>query len=316
MRVWGGAIREWYITLVMSQRSAPSWILVAEGSTPVVAALRRALEPAGYVVAEASLSGPLPEIAPAAFAVAVVHQGAPGAELARALRDLDPHLPIVALLLDEEEAAQGAPELDADGVLVGPLTPAAVVGTVRLAERLGRASRRAAELEAVAARRVDSAQELAFLKRMLLLEVKRSKRYGYPVSLALFAVDRWAELALSAQARAELLGELLALLTSSVRDIDLAVPFGEDRLVVLMPHTRPEGGLRLAQRLVAKVREREASVRVTASAGVAGHPGGGTVSFGTLVKGAAAALSRARAAGGDRAEPAEPPPKRDRVVIG
>ncbi|HET6410987.1 MAG TPA: diguanylate cyclase [Anaeromyxobacter sp.] len=302
----------------MSPRSAPWRILVAEDSAPMVAALRRALERAGYAVDAVALSAGMPEVPPAAYAAAIVHQGALGAELRRALHDLDPHLPVVGLLLDEEEAAQGMAEMEAEGVLVGPLNPTAVVGTVRLAERLGRVNRRAAQLAAVAARRVDSAQELAFLKRALLLEVNRSKRYGYPVSLALFAVDRWAEqkTRLAPQARAALLADLLALLTSSVRDIDLSVPFGEDRLLVLMPHTKPEGALKVAVRLVARIRDRDPKAPVTVSAGVAGHAGGGTVSFGSLVKRAAEALTRARAKGGDRAEPADPPPKRNRVVMG
>jgi len=302
----------------MSPRSAPWRILVAEDSAPVVAALRRALERAGYAVDAVALSAGLPEVPPASYAAAIVHHGALGAELCRALRDLDPHLPVIGLHLDEEEAAQRAPEMDAEGVLVGPLNATAVVGTVRLAERLGRATRRAAEFAAVAARRVDSAQELAFLKRTLLLEVNRSKRYGYPVSLALFAIDRWAEQCarLGPPARAALLADLLAVLTSSVRDIDLAVPFGEDRLLALMPHTKPDGALRVAMRLVARIRERDPAAHVTVSAGVAGHAGGGTVSFGSLVKRAAEALTRARAAGGDRAEPADPPPRRNRVVIG
>ncbi|HET6440243.1 MAG TPA: diguanylate cyclase [Anaeromyxobacter sp.] len=293
-------------------------ILVAEDSAPVIAALRRALEGAGYAVDALPLSGALAAVKPAGYAAALIHQGRPGKELAQALRDIDPHLPIVQVSLDEEEATLEPLPEEVDGALIGPLTAAAILGAVRTAERLGRAARRAAELGAVAARRVDSAQELAFLKRMLLLEVKRSKRYGYPVALSLVAVDRWPEVsaALGPVGSTELLGDLLASLASALREIDLAVPFGEDRLLVLMPHTGTGGALRVARRLVSRIREREGVLRVTASAGVAGHEGGGTVSFGTLVKRAAEALSRARNSGGDRAESAEPPPKRDRIVMG
>jgi diguanylate cyclase (GGDEF)-like protein len=193
-----------------------------------------------------------------------------------------------------------------------------VVGAVRLAERLGSARRRAAELEVLAGRRGEGARELAFLKRTLLLEVKRSKRYGFPVALSLFAVDGWSLAAkeLGPEGAAALLGGLLAQLRSSIRDIDQVVPFGEDRMLVLMPHTPPAGALRVTARLVAKIRAREQTPRVTVSAGVAGHAGGGTVSFGSLVKRAAQALARARDQGGDRAEPAEPPPKRNRVSMG
>ena len=148
--------------------------------------------------------------------------------------------------------------------------------------------------------------------------MKRSRRYGYPVSLALLAVDRWPEILAAQGARnaTALLADLLALLTASLRDIDLAVPFGEDRFVVLMPHTPADGALRVARRLVAKVRDRGALAQVTASSGVAGHTGEGTVSFGNLVKRAAGALNRARADGGDRAEAADPSPPRERIVMG
>ena len=61
---------------------------------------------------------------------------------------------------------------------------------------------------------------------------------------------------------------------------------------------------------------RTSGPRLTASVGVATHGGDGTVSFGGLVKRASDALGRARAAGGDRAEPADPPKKRERISIG
>jgi diguanylate cyclase (GGDEF)-like protein len=292
-------------------------ILVAGSSPPIAATLRRSLETAGYAADVFPLSDAVGRADPAH--VAAIVRGTPvGGEVVKALRDVDPHLPVIALFLDEEEAAPHPDLLGADGALVGPLAARAVVGAVRMAERLRREERRAAELEAFAARRVDSAQELAFLKRVLVLEVKRSKRYRYPVSLAIVAVDRWPEISaiLGPAGCTALLADLLALLSASVRDIDLAVPFGADRFVVLMPHTRAEGALLVTRRLVARIREREGAVRVTASAGLAGHGGDGTVSFGSLVKRAAAALTRARAVGGDRAEPADPPPRRDRIVIG
>jgi GGDEF domain-containing protein len=50
--------------------------------------------------------------------------------------------------------------------------------------------------------------------------------------------------------------------------------------------------------------------------GVATHDGDGTVSFAGLVKRAGDALARARAQGGDRAEAADPPRKRDRISFG
>jgi diguanylate cyclase (GGDEF)-like protein len=161
-------------------------------------------------------------------------------------------------------------------------------------------------------------RDLEFLKRLLFVEVKRSRRYAYPVSLILVALDGWEELAptLEAQARTGLLAEVLGIATGTLRDIDLAVPFSEERLVVLLPHTKEEGALRVARRLCGLVRDRAGSPKLTASGGVATHTGDGTVSFGSLVKRASDALARARAAGGDRAEPADPAQKRSRISIG
>ena len=215
MRACEATIGRWYITDAMAAR-----ILVAEDSVPVVAALRRALEGAAYLVDWLPpAAARLPEV-PAQYGAAIVHLGPAGVELVRALRDLDPHLAIVGLVLDEEEGASlGAAEMEAaDGMLVGPLNAHAVLGAVRMAERLGSARHRVAELNAVAGRRGESARELAFLKRTLLLEVKRSRRYGFSIALALFAVDGWPEVVseLGSQGTAELLGDLLGLLASSI----------------------------------------------------------------------------------------------------
>ena len=84
-------------------------ILVAEDSVPVVAALRRALEGAAYLVDWLPpAAARLPEV-PAQYGAAIVHLGPAGVELVRALRDLDPHLAIVGLVLDEEEGASLGP---------------------------------------------------------------------------------------------------------------------------------------------------------------------------------------------------------------
>jgi diguanylate cyclase (GGDEF)-like protein len=294
-------------------------ILVAIESKPVVSALRRDLEPAGFgvdVVPPAAAAG---KVDPARHEVALVRAAA-GAELVvAALRRADPTLAVVVLFFDEEEA-QGYPgALGSDGLLVGPITPSQVAGTCALAARLTASRRQVAEQARVAApRSASGATDLAFLKRLLFVEVKRSRRYGFPVSLALVSVDRWDELSeqLGPRARATLLGELTGVVAGAVRDIDISVPFSDDRLVVLMPHTATAGGLQVARRICGRVRERSSTIPLTVSAGLASHDGTGTVSFGALVKRATEALTRARQAGGDRAESADPSKRRDRISIG
>jgi diguanylate cyclase (GGDEF)-like protein len=291
-------------------------ILLADDASPVVSALRRDLEDRGFgvdVVPPAEAPG---RAAPGRYGVALVG-GTPRGGLVAALRGADPHLPVVALYLDRKEAAASPDARHADAVLVAPLTATGVAAVCHLAGRLRDASARVSDLEARAARR-GGGPDLDLLKRLLLAEVKRSRRYGHPLSLALVAVDGWQGLAakLPARARTARLAEVLGVVTASLRDIDLAVPFSHERIVVVMPHTKGDGALRVARRLCTRVRDQAGTPRITASVGVATHAGDGTVSFAGLVKRAGEALARARAHGGDRAEQADPPRRRDRISIG
>ncbi len=291
-------------------------ILVADDSRAVVAAIRRDLEERGREVVAVSPGAAAASASGARYAAALV-RGTAGTKVVAAVRAADPLLPVVILFLDRGEAALH-PGVKGDAVLVGPLTASAVTTTCALAEELRVRGERIAELEARAGRSGRAGGDSEFLKRLLLVEVKRSRRYGYPVALAVLAVDGWDDLAsdLGTKGRTALLAELLGVVSGTLRDIDLAVPFSDERLLVLMPHTKDDGALKVARRLCALIRDRPGGPKVTVSAGVAAHGGDGTVSFGGLVKRAGDALGRARAAGGDRAEPADPPKKRDRISIG
>jgi diguanylate cyclase (GGDEF)-like protein len=292
-------------------------ILVADDSQAVVAAVRRDLSEDRREVVAVSPSAAVAAAAATRFGAALV-RGTAGAKVLAAIRAADPLLPLIVLFLDGREASLH-PGVKGDAILVGPLTPSGVATACRLAEELRNRAERIAELEARRARPGRAERDLEFLKRLLLVEVKRSRRYGFPISLALLAVDRWEEVVkdlVDARERTALLAELLGVVSGTLRDIDIAVPFSNERLLVLMPHTKDDGALRVARRLSALVRDRTGAPKVTASVGVASHSGDGTISFGGLVKRAGDALERARAAGGDRAEPAEPPKKRDRISIG
>jgi diguanylate cyclase (GGDEF)-like protein len=292
-------------------------ILVADDSKAVVAAVMRDLIEDGREVVAVSPDGAAAAAAATRFATALV-RGTAGSKVLAALRAADPHLPIVVLFIDGREAALH-PGAKGDAVLVGPLTASAVASACRLGEELRNRAEKIVELEARLGRTGRAQRDLEFLKRLLLVEVKRSRRYGFPISLALLAVDRWGEVVkdlAGARERTALLADLLGVVNGTLRDIDIAVPFSDERLLVLMPHTKDDGGLKVARRLCALVRDRAKGPKVTVSAGVASHAGDGTISFGGMVKRAADALERARAAGGDRAEPADPPKKRDRISIG
>ncbi len=296
----------------------PRRILLADQSKDVVATISRGAEEGGF-----EIDAVAPELAQAwvepGSHVAALVRASDAALAAESLRAVDPLLPVVALAVDESEAASLPDRAIADAVLVGPFEPSTIAAVCGMAERLREASERAADLEGrLQGARASAASDLDFLKRLLFVEVRRSRRYGYPLALAVVSVDGWSELTplLTATKRTALLAELLGAITGALRDIDVALPFSQERLVVLMPHTKAEGAMRVARRLCACVRERKGRPSVTASVGVATHDGNGTVSFGGLVKRAVDALGRARAAGGDRAEGAEPAKRRTRISIG
>ncbi|HVP69551.1 MAG TPA: diguanylate cyclase [Anaeromyxobacteraceae bacterium] len=292
-------------------------ILVIEESGPVAAALRRHLEGAGFRV-DVGLPGEAAEVLePGAFAVAVVRpEVARGAPFLEDLKRVDPGLPVVLLFHDEEEAA--AEELSADGLLVAPLSRPVVVSLCRAMARVHAQSLRIAELEKQQGMRPTAAgiYDYEFFKKLLLMEIKRSKRYRYPVSLSLFAVDRWKEISarMAGRARAALLGELLRMIAATVRDIDLPLLYNEERLLVFMPHTSARGAVEVARRVVQRVRSHPADL--TVSAGVATFDGEGTMSFSSLVRAASEALLRAQGMGGDRAEHAGGRVRRDRISMG
>jgi diguanylate cyclase (GGDEF)-like protein len=293
-------------------------ILLADDASPVADALRRDLEDRGFAVDLMPPAEAPGRAAPGRYGAALVGGTARGGGVA-ALKGADPHLPVIAIFLDRKEAAASPDARHADGVLVAPLTASSVVAICDLSVRLRDLSARVADLEGRASRH--AGPDLELLKRLLLAEVRRSRRYGHPLSLALVAIDGWDERApkLSARGRTAALAGVLGVVTASLRDLDLAVPFSRERIVVVMPDTRADGALRVARRLCTKVRDHRGQAgraRVTVSVGVASHRGDGTVSFAGLVKRAGDALARARAHGGDRAEQADPPKKRDRISIG
>ena len=168
--------------------------------------------------------------------------------------------------------------------------------------------------------------EVAFLKRFLPLEVKRSKRYQYPVAVVLIGLDKLEERMAQAGSpefqRAAIRSETMAGIHKIIRDIDLAVPFSDDKYLVLLPHTPRDGAITVASRLQAQLSKMDAFEGGTASVGVSCYEprywNKAHVSFGGLMREATTALLRAQTASGDTVEAAPMPgkPKRDRISIG
>jgi diguanylate cyclase (GGDEF)-like protein len=312
-----------------------AFVLVAEPSGPVAGALRRFLESANHeVVVVTELPEALArvrELAPAVV-IASCTETFDGEKLCRQVKEEAPGLPVLLLYLPEEEHPEArAASVGSEACLVGPLKRATVVSCVGLLLQLARVREEMAQARleqqlhaqgqpsapapspSPAAKREitgSSAQpDLEFLKRLLFMEVKRSRRYRYPISFLLVEPDKFNERtnALPATQRTSALAEMLRRITEGLRDIDLAVPFAEGRFIIFLPHTPYEGAMVVAERLLQRVKEVMAVPGLTASLGLAvfepsAVKGQSQVSFGSLLKEAGDALRRAQAAGGDRIE--------------
>jgi len=136
-------------------------------------------------------------------------------------------------------------------------------------------------------------------------ELRRARRYGHVVAVAIFDLDRFGEI----NARVgeivanRLLREAAMLLGNKIRDIDLAARPGEDELAVLLPQTDRNGAFLVAERFRREIethfRRREAGGQpadLTVSGGVAAYPEDG-LDAEALVARAASALYQAKGSG-------------------
>lgn len=312
--------------------------LVADPSPSVAGTVKRFLEGASFTVKVVRYFDE---------AILQLREGAPdvvftaasdlfdGESLCSKVKELHPLCPVVIVYPPEaEDPDADAARAGADAYLVGPLKRGTVVSTARTAVRIrslldqvekleGDLKRHVAEPPADAHGLQGTSADFEFFKKFLLMEVKRSRRYRYPVSFLLVGLDQ-LELRLQPlgqEKRLEALAEALAIITRGVRDIDLAIPFSEGRYLVFLPHTPRSGALVVATRARERLSQMKGVPELTASVGVATFEpaiADPSVSFGTLMKQAMDYLRQAQLAGGDRVEAGEAPkpPKRDRISLG
>jgi diguanylate cyclase (GGDEF)-like protein len=254
--------------------------------------------------------------------------------LCAALKARDPDFPVILVYAPEEGDPDGrALRAGAEACLQGPLKQGTVLSCVRnvlaLAELRGKARmvRRASEmpegdeglegLEALGGGPDDEpvlmpepsggptqASDFGAFRALLAREVKRSRRYRYPVAFIVLAYDAFAtgmpDLE-TTDVQSLLVGAKQAL-ARHLRETDLVSAFHPGSWVVFLPHTPSEGAMVVAERLREKINGLQKTY-LTASAGVAFHvpvEGTGDLSFGKLFRDATDALAQARAEGGGR----------------
>ncbi|MFT3706472.1 MAG: diguanylate cyclase [Archangium sp.] len=146
----------------------------------------------------------------------------------------------------------------------------------------------------------------AHFKEVLFVEVKRARRYGFPLALAIVAFDP-IEGGVTPELQGQLMSGLSFSIRRSLRDTDYPVQHSPDRVLLLMPHTDLAGSLIVARRICERVARAtlqagERVVHPTISVGVAAGEPGREYGFSDLVRQAQDGLTAALARGGNRVE--------------
>ena len=146
----------------------------------------------------------------------------------------------------------------------------------------------------------------AHFKDFVFVEVKRSRRHGLPLALALVAFDP-PPVRAGRELREQLQGGLALAIRRSLRDTDFPVQYSADHVLLLLPHTDLAGAHTVARRVCERVARSSLSfddqiLRPTVSVGLAALAPGREVSFSELVRQAQSSLESAQAAGGNRVE--------------
>jgi PleD family two-component response regulator len=147
-------------------------------------------------------------------------------------------------------------------------------------------------------------------REVLLVEVKRARRYGFPLSVALLALDP-LPIPSSREVRTSLYGGLALSIRRSLRDTDFPVQYSRDRVLLVMPHTDAAGALVVSRRICERVGRAslmvgDTQVNPTVSVGVASVEAGADRTLGDVIGQAQAGLEAAQAWGGGRVELGEP----------
>ena len=250
----------------------------------------------------------------------VVLVGIPGGEaVARAARQQGGDRPSVVLAVSGQshDAAAQCDALGADTFVARPYKRDALASTLRVAAALQGERRRAvrleAELSAERARLLRHGEadpttgfpHFEFFKKLLVMELKRARRYGYSLAACLVAMDAARLDGISAAAQRAIYADIARRLRSVIRDIDLPVDYADGKFLVFLPYTDLQGAKNVGQRLEGAVRgdtvrDGERTIEVTVSVGISALKPGRAVSFARLIRDASLALRAAQLKGGGR----------------
>ncbi|MBA3392195.1 MAG: diguanylate cyclase [Deltaproteobacteria bacterium] len=301
----------------------PALRVALHDDAPYLTAARTAIVAAGHIIAAQATGLEGIEVIKDAIrrdVVDTVVVGIPGGEtVIEAALALAPQRPVIiaACAGTAISAVVQAAEVGADLVTLRPhdvehLAPV-LLAAARLADERrdaltakgGQAMLRA-RLDAMVEPELGTLQPFELFQRILEVELKRARRYAYPISVAMFALE-----IPSPQPAAGIRGILRAragnALIQSIRDIDLATELDHDRFLVLLPYTDLSGAAEVARRILAAVAQgdpvtamgRTLAPRLVGA--VSGATPGQPLSFARLMKDASRALAQARRDGAELA---------------
>jgi two-component system cell cycle response regulator len=212
-----------------------------------------------------------------------------GFEVCRQVKQTDEgrDIPIVIVTcLDDIESKIKSIELNTDDFLVKPIVAQELQARTKiLLERKKKQdtlrSHYEAALNSAVVDWLTGLYNQGYFKRFLDLEIKKSLRHRYPISLIMIDIDDFKKYndIYGHSAGDVLLQDLAQVIRKSVREIDLVARYGGDEFAIVLPYSDGQGGLRIAQRVERAIQTHDFSDRiaagktkVTVSMGIAGYP--------------------------------------------
>ena len=105
-----------------------------------------------------------------------------------------------------------------------------------------------------------------FFKRIIHIEIKRAKRYGIELSLLYLTFNNSDEIKNSSKEQfGPLFKEFNSVMTNSIRDIDIPIAFGEEAILLMMPHTGKGGANIVAERIFSQLLQKTPSINFSIS---------------------------------------------------
>jgi len=212
-----------------------------------------------------------------------------GFEVCRQLRNTEKGrgIPIVIITcLDDMDSKVKSIELQTDDFLIKPIVGRELQARVKI---LLEKKRQLDNLRSHYEKALNSAvvdwltglYNHGYFKKFLDLEIKKSLRRRYPITLIMIDVDNFKTYndAYGHPIGDVILQELAQVVRKSVREVDLVARYGGDEFAVVLPYSAGEGALRAAQRIDKAIKTHGFSPKIqargtqlTVSMGVAWYP--------------------------------------------